>query len=82
MDEGLLWFDNDRTTTLVRKVDRAAAHYRKKFGRPPSLCYVHPTMCPEASRTGPALMAGRVEIRTAPWVLPNHYFIGENGEKA
>ena len=80
MDVGLLWFDNDRTTPLIGKVDRAAAHYRKKFGRAPSLCFVHPTMCPEDSRAGRPLMAGNVEIRTAPWVLPNHYFIGENGE--
>ncbi len=79
MDVGLLWFDNDAGRALTAKVDRAAEHYRLKYGRKPSLCYVHPTMLP--SHDG-KLMAGLVEVRTAAWVMPNHFFIGENGRES
>jgi hypothetical protein len=89
MDIGLLWFDNEAGQALTAKVDRAAEHYRRKYGRKPSLCYVHPTMLPigdgpsgdAPSRDG-KLMAGPVEVRTAPWVMPNHFFIGENGRES
>jgi hypothetical protein len=78
MDVGLLWFDNDTGTVLSDRVDRAAAHYARKYGRKPSLCFVHPTMLPNGDGK---LMAGPVEVRSAPWVMPNHFFIGENGRK-
>jgi hypothetical protein len=78
MDTGMLWFDNDAGQSLTGKIDRAAEHYRSKYGRKPSLCFVHPTMLPaEESRS----MAGAVEIRTAPWVLPNHFFIGVSAQE-
>ncbi|HUF37385.1 MAG TPA: hypothetical protein VMN57_02580 [Anaerolineales bacterium] len=76
MNDGMLWFDNDSGQSLVTKVDRAAEYYRRKYGRRPSLCFVHPTMLPTGDGK---TMAGQVEVRTAPWVMPNHFFIGENG---
>jgi hypothetical protein len=79
MDVGLLWFDNDSGSALAARVDRAAEHYRRKYGRKPSLCYVHPTML---SNGDGKLMAGPVEVRTAMWVMPNHFFIGENGRES
>jgi hypothetical protein len=79
MDVGLLWFDNDAGQALTAKVDRAAEHYHRKYGRKPSLCYVHPTMLPTGDGK---LMAGPVEVRTAAWVMPNHFFIGENGRES
>lgn len=79
MDIGLLWFDNDAGSQLTARVDRAAAHYQRKYGRRPSLCFVHPTMLPSPDGK---LMAGTIEVRTAPWVMPNHFFIGESGRES
>ena len=44
MNLGMLWFDNDPKATLDVKVERAAAYYRHKYGKTPTLCFVHPTM--------------------------------------
>ncbi len=42
MDQGLLWFDDDPKLPVSAKLERAAHRYLVKFGRPPTLCYVHP----------------------------------------
>ena len=44
MNVGMLWFDNDPKAGLDAKVERAAVYYRKKYGKVPTLCFVHPTM--------------------------------------
>lgn len=41
MNIGLLWFDNDKQRSLEDKVARAAAHYRQKYGAPPTVCFVN-----------------------------------------
>ena len=46
MNIGMLWFDNDPKAGLDRKVQRAADYYRNKYGRTPTLCFVHPSMLP------------------------------------
>ncbi len=83
MKVGMLWFDNDSSQTFDWKVRRAAAYYQKKYGQFPSLCYVHPTMLesnPVESANGP-YKTGQVEVRCVPWVLPNHFWIGNNGDE-
>lgn len=80
MNVGMLWFDNDKARDLDAKVMRAADYYRKKYGNVPNMCYVHPSMLP--SKRGAEdhkRMAGSVEVRSAVTVLPNHFWIGENG---
>ena len=79
MKTGMLWFDNDTQHALDQKIQRAAAYYRQKYGSPPTLCIVHPTMLPAAQSGADAYKAGAIEVRAAGWVLPNHYFIGSNG---
>lgn len=85
MNIGMLWFDNDPKRDFVSKVSRAAAFYHQKYGQTPNICFVHPKMLPA---TGEQLfndgeqkkfMAGTVEVRPAPSVLPNHFWIGVNG---
>ena len=44
MQSGMMWFDNDKQTSLSAKVNKAAAYYRKKYGRSPNLCMVNPKM--------------------------------------
>jgi hypothetical protein len=83
MNVGMLWFDNDPKAGLAIKIERAADYFRSKYGRNPTLCYVHPSMLP-ASPTPTAeqpanLKAGGLEVRPTRSVLPNHFWIGVNG---
>ena len=48
MKIGMLWFDNDPHTALAAKVEKAAAYYRTKYGKTPTVCFVHPSMLPAA----------------------------------
>ena len=92
MNVGMLWFDNDSKTDLNGKIERAAVYYRTKYGRVPTLCFVHPSMLPitqndsQENKTGDEqatqpvkIKSGGVEVRTNRSVLPNHIWIGVNG---
>ncbi|MFM8321964.1 MAG: hypothetical protein ACKOC5_13705 [Chloroflexota bacterium] len=86
MNIGMLWFDNDPRAALDAKVQRAADYYRTKYGRKPTLCFVHPSMLPtppeSAAPVEPAeaagLVAAGVEVRSNRSVMPNHFWIGVN----
>ena len=71
MNIGMLWFDNDKKTKFVDKVQRAADYYKKKYGQNPNLCFVHPSMVEKEKPK-----SGKVEVRTTSSVLPNHFWIG------
>jgi hypothetical protein len=87
----MLWFDNDPRVNLETKLERAAAYYRTKYGRTPTLCFVHPSMippdpaAPQAVKSPPPVageniyQAAGVEVRSIRAVLPNHFWIGING---
>lgn len=82
MNIGMLWFDNDPKTELTSKVERAADYYRNKYGRQPTLCFVHPSMIGPMinDNSEPAsLKTAGVEVRSTRSVLPNHFWIGVNG---
>jgi hypothetical protein len=72
MEEGLLWFDNDAKRDLAQKVGRAAQHYRRKFGRPPNVCYVHPSLLIDGAQR-----IDGVHVVALPSVLRHHFWIGE-----
>ncbi len=81
MDIGMLWFDNDKQADIQKKVERAAAYYRDKYGQVPNLCFVHPCMVPknvsqEVDAEKPVMKSKGVEIRTSASMLPNHFWIG------
>ena len=79
MDSGMLWFDNSDQRDLDSKIDRAAAYFLKKYGQSPTICFVHPSMLqPGADGSS----SGEVEVRSAPSVLPNHFWIGMKGQNA
>jgi hypothetical protein len=78
MDSGMLWFDNNKQRDLTAKVSRAAEYFQKKYGQLPTLCFVHPSMMQNGDKK---FAAGKVEIRIASSVLPNHFWIGINGKK-
>jgi hypothetical protein len=75
MDIGMLWFD-DSPRTMDEKIERAVAFYAEKYGRSPTLCMVHPS----TTETGGSV-AG-VQIRAARSVLPHHFLVGIEDEKA
>ena len=86
MNIGMLWFDNDSSVELTRKVKRAATYYRNKYGKTPTLCFVHPSMLPvngnggsEESGDKKEFMAAGLEVRSTQTLLPNHFWIGVNG---
>lgn len=70
MKVGMLWLDADKKRPFVEKVKLAANYYREKYGRMPELCVVN-------AKTGgwqPAV--GKIEIQTAPTILPSHFWLG------
>jgi hypothetical protein len=86
MNIGMLWFDNDKNSDLNAKVFRAVKYYRTKYGRTPTLCYIHPSMMSntplETKSADNKVSAGDVELRTTTLVMPNHFWIGLNGPKS
>jgi hypothetical protein len=81
MNVGMLWFDNDPKAELALKVERAAEYYRSKYGRAPTLCFVHPSMIAGLATQAPdvPLKAAGVELRSSRSILPNHFWLGVNG---
>lgn len=83
MNIGMLWFDNDKNSDVTSKVNRAADYYQDKYGKEPTVCFVHPSMMGENGRkqNNKKLRAGKVDVLTSQEMLPNHFWIGVNGKK-
>jgi hypothetical protein len=75
MNTGLMWFDNDPRTTLAVKIQKASNYYQKKFGRPPELCLVNPSML-GGNQMEASLEQAHITIRAYQPVLPGHLWIG------
>ena len=73
MKIGLLWFDDNKKRTLAEKVERAAAYYEQKYNATPTVCYVNSL---DEDIEDVKFKENSVELRTAPTVLPNHFWIG------
>lgn len=71
MNTGMLWFDNDPKTGLGAKIDRAVDYYRRKYGRDPNLCLLHPSMVERESGE-----TFNITVRAYSPVLPGHLWIG------
>ncbi len=74
MNTGMMWFDNDKHTPLSTKVGQAAEYYRRKYGRHPDICQVHPTMFTGSEQQESHI--GRVTLRPNQIILPGHLWIG------
>jgi hypothetical protein len=75
MHTGMLWFD-DSQTTLNMKIQNAMEYYRKKYGRVPDLCLVHPNMLKDTK-----LEEEPITVRPYRPVLPGHIWIGVEDKK-
>jgi hypothetical protein len=71
MDIGMLWFDNNPKLDLPAKIQEAALYYQNKYGRQPTLCFVHPSMISD-----PATKTQGIEVKPHQMVLPNHLWLG------
>jgi len=66
----MLWFDNSQIALDV-KIQKAIDYYRRKYGRTPDLCLVHPSMLKDTK-----LDERKITIRPYRPVLPGHIWIG------
>lgn len=71
MSIGMLWFDNDNSADLNHKIRRAISYYEKKYEKPVTLCYVHPSMFPIKKGVYP------VEVRKDEMLMPNYFWLGQ-----
>jgi len=76
MHVGMLWFDNDKTTGLAAKVERAAGYYRRKYGQHPNVCLVHPSMLPGTGVDDTITLLGKLSLQGNRCILPGHLWIG------
>jgi hypothetical protein len=78
MNIGMLWFDNDPKAEIDTKIERAANYYQHKYGKAPNICFIHPSMLPNApiAEAGARLHSGEIEIRSSGTVQPNHFWLG------
>jgi len=80
MNTGMLWWFDARTDrTMNEKVIEAALYFRRKYGKAPTLCLVHPqdlagTQLSEKGVEAPE----QIKVTVRPWssVLPSHMWIG------
>lgn len=70
MHTGMLWFDDSKTELNV-KIQNAVDYYRKKYGRTPDLCLIHPSMLKDET-----YKEEKITIRPYRPVLPGHIWIG------
>ncbi len=72
MDVGMLWYDAEPGRAVPAKIERAAAYYKAKYGRHPTVCFLHPaTAGPLSASAVPGL-----EVRTSLAVLREHFWLG------
>ena len=85
MDIGMLWFDNDRKSSIPSKVEKAARYYQKKYGVNPNLCYVNPKTVNRGNGgkkrsgkdlEGKSIKVGKILVLGNEKVLPDHFWIG------
>jgi len=85
MDIGMLWFDNDKKSSIPSKVEKAARYYQKKYGKNPDVCYVHSKMVKGENGKkngskkiagGNPLKIGKILVLKNDKVLPDHFWIG------
>lgn len=70
MNEGMLWFDDDKKVDLRHKLERAVGYFKQKYGYCPSQCIIHPSMLSNED-----LNNNGVKVHTSSYVLPYHFWL-------
>ena len=82
MKTGMLWFDDDAKRSISEKVERAAVHYREKYGVAPDVCYANPnSLADSPGAVQPRAAAGNkglasITLKHGRSILPNHFWLG------
>jgi hypothetical protein len=77
MKTGMLWLDNEPSSTLELKIEKAVKYYQQRFGQLPNLCFVNPSLLVQAE--GAALLSVDVmgvEILPSQRLEPEQLWIG------
>ena len=80
MEIGMLWFDNERKTTVPEKIARAVEFYRAKYKQAPTLCFAHPVTLGGAGMCRELSESVGLDVRTSGAILPCHFWIGVHHE--
>ena len=70
---GLLWFDPQKGRDWQQEVEAAVRRYRERFGRAPTVCYVHPRLL-EGKKE---MKVGQLRVVAKQTVLPHHFLVME-----
>lgn len=82
MDWDLLWYDDSRVRTDLEKVERAAARFEQKFGKPAAVCFVHPatSSLEHLQKTAFRSLGINVYVAQGRVPAPYHFRVGANGK--
>jgi hypothetical protein len=73
MKIGMLIYDNDPDSNLEKKVSKAIKYFGEKYGRKPTVCFVHPKMLKEEQ-----ILTLKIKILPNRFIAPGHLWIGIN----
>lgn len=77
MRTGMLWLDNEPTSDLELKLDRAVKYYLQRYGQLPNLCFVHPSLLDQASSSpSPMMDIQGIEILPSQRLEPEQLWLG------
>lgn len=68
------WYDPDKKKAAGRKLADAIARYERKWGRTPSVALMN------AADVSQLTDEAGVEVRVAPHVAPNTFFVGDDDD--
>jgi hypothetical protein len=72
MKVGMLWFDGKDVDDVGPRVQAAASYYRNKYGRAPTVCFLHPSMMGEVR----LVQVDGVRLRPSDSILRGHLWLG------
>ena len=64
----MLWFDNDKSTSLKQKIYTAMDYYQKKYGQVATTCHIHPSMMTKENFP--------LKVKKDFMILKNHFWLG------
>lgn len=68
---GMLWFDSDKSRSLIDKINNALDYYERKFGERPTCVTIHPSMMKNTT-----VNISGVKIELSKSILPNYFWVG------
>ncbi len=76
MQEGLLWFDNNPNRALAEKVKQAAARYKDRLRKKPTVCYLNVDQFDGAIEE-----INGISLKPAANIQPDYLWIGVDNRR-